>query len=502
MTDAGLVVGLDCSTHGAKAIAWDPLGNPVAEGRSSYELNCPRPGWYEQDASSWSRAAILALAEVAREVGPRIRAVALANQRETFAAIDSRGDAVRPAIVWMDERAWNEVSSLRQTLGDDPFHRACGKPLSITPSISKILWIRRNEPDTFARVARWFDVQGWVARALTGLDVTSVGAADPTGLMDIARADWSDLLLAACGLDRDHVPHLIPSGSIAGPILPHVSLATGIPSGTPVVLTAGDGQVAALGAGVHSLDSAYLNLGTAIVSGTVGPRLLIDRAFRTMSGALPSTFLFESDLKGGTFTVDWLCSTILRNASSPADLEREADSLPPGSGGLLLLPYFAGVMNPFWDDDASGAFIGLRGSHRPAHLYRAILEGIAMEQRLHLDAIERVTGTRICRIHAVGGGASSALWCRILADVLQRPIFRSRSTEATSLGAAILAATAVGTYASPLEAAGSMVHLDPVAEPGRHSRAYSELYDVYTGIYPSLRSTFARLAALARSPSL
>jgi len=500
MTEDGLVVGLDCSTHGAKAIAWDQHGNPVAEGRSAYDLNSPQPGCYEQDPAAWSRAAVLALAEVASAVGSRIRAVSLSNQRETFAGIDSHGHAVRPAIVWMDERAWREVSSLRQSLGDELFHRTSGKPLSITPSISKILWIRRNEPEAFARASRWFDVQGWVARSLTGLDVTSVGAADPTGLMDIARADWSDELLAACGLDRAHVPRLIPSGSVAGPILPQVSLATGIPAGTPVVLTAGDGQAAALGAGVHSLDRAYLNLGTAIVSGTVGSRLLIDRAFRTMSGALPSTFLFESDLKGGTFTIDWLCSTVLRNAASPAELEREADAIPAGSEGLLLLPYFAGVMNPFWDDDASGAFIGLRGSHRPAHLYRAILEGIAMEQRLHLDAIERVTGTRISRIHAAGGGASSALWCRILADVLQRPVFRTRSTEATSLGAAILAAASVGLHPTAIEAANAMVRLDCVAEPGRDSRAYSELYEAYAGIYPSLRNTFARLAALVRSP--
>ena len=432
--DADFVVGLDCSTHGAKAIAWDRIGNPVAEGRSSYELNCPRPGWYQQDPSSWSQAAIVALAQVARSVGPRIRAVALSNQRETFAGIDSHGIAVRPAIVWMNSAPGTRLPSLRTTLGDEPFHRISGKPLSITPSISKLLWIRRHEPEAFARAVRWLqNVQAWVARALTGLDVTSVGAADPMGLIDIARADWSDELLGACGLDRDRVPRLIPSGSIAGPILPAVSAATGLPQGTPVVLTAGDGQSAALGAGVHALDTAYLNLGTAIVSGTVGPRLLIDRAFRTMSGALPSTFLLESDLKGGTFTVDWLCSAILRKSFSPAQLERDAVSLQPGSEGLLLLPYFAGVMNPFWDDDASGALVGLRAAHGPAHVYRAILEGITIEQRLHLEAIERVTGAPILRVHAVGGGASSALWCRILADVLQRPILRARWTEATSL---------------------------------------------------------------------
>lgn len=495
-----LVVGLDCSTHGAKAIAWDPSGTPVAEGRSAYELSSAHPGWYEQDPRAWSRAAVDALAQVGRSVGHRVRAVALTNQRETIAALDDDAQPLRPAIVWMDERARAEVELLLADVGPERFHRATGKPLDLTPSISKILWVRRHEPEVFSRAARWVDVQACVARSLTGLDVTSVGAADPTGLIDITRGDWSDELLGACGLDRDRVPRLVPSGVIAGPLRHEVTSATGLGQGTPVVLTAGDGQTAAVGAGIDSLRSAYLNLGTAIVSGTIGSVPLFDRAFRTMSGAVPGTFLFESDLKGGTFTVDWLCSGILRGASSPASLERDAVLLAPGSDGLLLLPYFAGVMNPYWDDDARGALVGLRGNHGPAHIFRSILEGLAMELRLHLSEIERATASTIERVHAVGGGASSALWCQILADVLRRPIFRPRSTEASSLGAAVLGMVAVGLLRDTNAAVQSMTRLEPVAEPGPDAPRYAAFYEVFAKLYPSLRQAFSGLASIAGSP--
>lgn len=503
MTSASdLVVGLDCSTHGAKAIAWDLNGQPVAEARASWPLLTPRPGWYEQRAQDWSEATLDALTQIASQVGPRVRAIGITHQRETFVGVDAHGTPVRNAIVWMDERAHAEVAQLRSAMGDEPYHRITGKPLSLTPSISKILWLRNHEPEAAARVHRWLEVQGFVSRALTGEDLTSVGSADPTGLLDIRSADWSDELLGACGLTRDCLPALAPSGTRAGTLTPAVAQRTGLDGATAVVLGAGDGQVAALGAQVCSLDRAYLNLGTAIVSGVVSDSLLIDRAFRTMSGALPGTFLFESDLKGGAFTIDWLCKTLLAEATAPAQLEREAAGVAPGSEALVLVPYFATVMNPYWDDDASGILVGLRGSHGPAHLFRAILEGIALEQRLHLREIERATAQPISRVHVTGGGAASDLWCRILADAIGRTVVRTRTSEATSLGASMLAAAAIGLFPSARHAAESMGATTDCFEPGEDAPTYARLFDeVYAGLYPSLREALSRLAAFARSRS-
>jgi xylulokinase len=493
-----LVVGIDCSTHGAKALAWTPTGEVVAEGRAAVALRTPRPGHYEQHAPDWSAATLAALAAVGAAVGPRVVAVGLTHQRETVVGVDAAGAPVGPAIVWMDERAHAEVAALRDRLGAERFHRLTGKPLSLTPSVTKLLWLRAHEPDRFARATRWLDVGGYLVRALAGVDATSVGSAEPMGLVDLASGRWADEVLAAVGLAPERLPALLPVGAVAGPLRPEVAARTGLPPGTPLVVTAGDGQVAALGAGVFDLDRAYLNLGTAIVAGTVSADYRVDRAFRTMAGALPGTFLLESDLKGGTFTVDWLLEHLLGGAPLAA-VAAEAAALPPGAEGLVLVPYLATVMDPYWDDDASGILVGLRGNHRRGHLLRAILEGIALEERLHLDAMGTAAGRRIAAVAVLGGGAQSDLWCQILADVLDRPLARTRSTEATALGAAMLAAAAVGVHDSPRAAAAAMGGAGAAFTPGPDAPRYGRLYrEVYADLYPALRQALGRLAAFAR----
>jgi xylulokinase len=494
-----LFLGLDCSTHGAKAIAWSARGEAVAQAAVSFELHNPRPGWWEQDAQQWVRASLETLARIGAEVGPRVAAVGITHQRETFVGVDEALRPVRPAIVWMDERSREDVASIRDQIGEEAFHSITGKPLNLTPSISKIRWIRRVEPEAFDRVHRWLDVQGLLVRHLTGEDVTSVGSADPMGLVDVSTGAWSDFLLGAVGLQADRMAKLAGSGSVVGRLLEVHADATGLARGVPVVVTAGDGQVAAVGAGIRDLGRAYLNLGTAIVAGTVSGEYLVDRAFRTMTGAQAGTFLLESDLKGGTFTLDWLRDRVLGSAWSLSDLEREAGRLPAGAGGLVLVPYLATVMDPYWDDDASGVLFGLRGDHGPAHVFRAILEGIAMEERLHFDRMERAAGTRLEAVHVLGGGASSELWCQILADVLERPVLRTRSLEATSLGAAMLASVAVGAFGSVGDAVGAMGGTDRVFEPGPDRDRYARLYeDVFLGLYPALQGAMGKLARFVR----
>jgi xylulokinase len=241
---------------------------------------------------------------------------------------------------------------------------------------------------------------------------------------------------------------------------------------------------------------AYLNLGTAIVSGKPSRTYRTDRAFRTLFAAIPGSYLLETDLKGGTFTLDWLADRLLGGGSLAAgkdrdevlaDLEERASQLPPGASGLLALPYWAGVMNPHWDDDASGALVGLRGDHGPEHVYRAILEGIAMEQRLHTEGVEAAAGP-IATLIAVGGGARRGLFAQIVADVMGRTLVRPRAAETTALGAAMLATVGAGIHRSALAAAGAMTSRGDTIAPGADQSRYDHLY----------RSAFAHLyAALA-----
>ncbi len=500
MNDEPLVVGVDASTHGVKAIAWSLRGEAVAEGRAPVALLNPRTGWWEQGAQEWAEATIAALAVVGTQVGRRVSAIGLTHQRETFVGVDEAWRPVRPAIVWMDERAHAEVSQIRATLGDARFHALTGKPLSMTPSVSKLMWLRGHETAGFEAARRWLDVGGYLIHELTGEDVTSVASAEAMGLVDLRAGTWSEPLLGLAGLDTSSVPRLIPAGQVAGFLSRQLSRRVCLPDNMPIVATAGDGQAAALGAQILGLDRAYLNLGTAVVAGTVAPDFRIDRAYRTMGGALPGTYLLESDLKGGTFTIDWLRDTVLGGRLPIDDLERQAAAVPPGAAGLILVPYLATVMDPYWDDDASGLLVGLRGEHGPGHLMRAAMEGVALEEKLHFRAIEQATNTRIEAVHILGGGSQSNLWCQIMADVLDRPVRRTMSQEATSLGAAMLAATTAGHFGSAREAAEAMGGTAEEFVPGADAVRYGRLFDdVYAGLYPALRDSLGRLAAFLRS---
>ena len=214
--------------------------------------------------------------------------------------------------------------------------------------------------------------------------------------------------------------------------------------------------------------------------------------------------MLETDLKGGTFTVSWLVDNWLLPRAPGATpetilgaLESEAARLPPGSDGLVLLPYWNGVMNPYWDDDATGAVIGWHGAHGPAHMYRAILEGIALEERLAIDAVERGAAAKIDEMVVMGGGSKSDLFCRIVADVVGRRIVRASSHEATSLGGAILGAAAIGVHADAASAARAMTSAANAFEPGPARAFYEELFRrVYAGLYPAVAPSLRELTRL------
>ena len=496
-----LVLGLDCSTTAAKAIAWDRDGRAVAAGRASLALSNPHPGHWEQQPDDLWRAVAEALkATLANGASPaRLAGMCCTHQRETFAAVDAQGRALRDAIVWMDERARAQVDEIEACFGAGRWHQTTGKPASVTPSLPKILWLRQHEPEIFAR-AYFADVHALVVRALTGRFVTGAAAADPMGMSDPRLGRWSEELLEAVAVARDRLPEIVPTGAIVGAVTRQAAEQTGLPEGLPVVAGGGDGQVASLGAGIVASGRAYLNLGTAVVCGVLAPTAVISRAFRTMAGVVPGTFVLESDLKGGAWITEWMRTRLLDGASSPAELDAEAAAVPAGAEGLVAVPYWAGVMNPHWDDDATGIVVGWHGGHGRAHLWRALLEGIALEQRVAIDGIEAAIGAAVEALVALGGGARSDLWCGIVADVTGKRVVRSRTEEATCLGAGILAAVALGWHPDHGAAVRAMTAEGQAFAPGAAARRYDVLYrDVYRELYPRLREPLARLAALRRA---
>ena len=499
---ADLVLGIDCSTTASKAVAWDRDGTPVAEGRDSLELLAPRPGWGEQLAEQWWEATVAAPAAVLRQVAAgRFAALCVTHQRETFVPVDAAGRPLRHAILWLDERSRAQLAALDRRFGHAALHRLTGRPPSMTQSLPKLLWLVEHEPAIAAAAAWIVDVHAFLVHRLTGEWVTSLACADPMGIVDMARAAWADDLIRDVGLRPDQFCPFVPPGTVLGRVSEEAARTTGLPAGTPVVAGAGDGQAACLGAGVTGRGRAYVNLGTAIAGGTVSDRYLTDLAYRTCCGAIPGTFVLESVLRGGTATVSWFMEHFAdpRLGSGAFDAyEGQARQLPPGACGLMLVPYWNNVMNPYWDPAASGIVVGWNSGHRRHHLYRAILEGIAFEHRLAIEGIAASSGEPVAEHVILGGGSRSALWSRIVADVLGAPVKRARSADATNLGAGVLAATAAGWYPTVTAAAAAMTGTTKEFLPDPPSAArYERLYgEVYRHLFPALRPYVDRLTEL------
>lgn len=504
-----LVIGIDSSTTATKAIAWRRDGSRAAIGRSPVPLANPGPNLYEQDPADWWLSATAALRALLQQVSAtRVAALAVSNQRETFVALDSRGKPVRPAIVWLDQRCAGDVAWLSGRVGPGRIHQITGKPPDMAPVAYRLAWMRRAEPELFRGAAIFADVHAYLVWRLTGSFQTSWASADPLGLFDMDQKSWSPEVLDALGLDPRQLPGLAAPGAVLGTVTGAAASATGLVAGTPVVAGGGDGQAAGLGVNALTPSLAYLNLGTAVVSGTYSPTYRTGAAWRTMGSCSGDGYYFETSLRAGTFLIEWFVRHVCQAA--PEDrgvyqrLEAEAARIPPGSEGLLALPYWGAVMTPYWDPQARGCFVGLTGAHRPGHLYRSLLEGIALEQSLVSGMIEEQTGAGVAGFVAIGGGAASDLWCQIIADACQKSVRRSATVEASSLGAAICAAYGAGWFTSAAEAAAAMageIVRETTPERGQSAR-YRELMEIYRGIYPCLRETFAGLTRFAGgSPS-
>jgi xylulokinase len=485
-------------------VVWDSTGHAVAEGRASFELRSTHPGWGEQNAEDWWEATRTAIRRAAQNTDARrIAAVSVTHQRETFACVTEDGAPLRPAMLWLDVRATAEVAEY----GTAQVHATTGKPPNPTPSWYKLLWLRRHEPETLVRADRVVDVAAYLVHKLTGYWRTSWASADPMGVLDMRTFDYDDDLLGAAGLRREQLPELAPPGAVLGEIPAALAADLGLPHSVPVVAGVGDGQSAGLGTGTVEPGSAYLNLGTGLISGTYSETYSTGVEYRVMAGGVPRTYVFETFIGGGTFNISWFVEkfsgvnpqALGLDLSAEQILETAAAQLPPGAEGLLALPYWTGALTPYWDSNARGTLVGLTGSHGKAHVYRAILEGLAFEQRLLTDGAEAVLDKPLERIVVLGGGSRSAVWCQIIADVLRRPLLIAREAEATCLGSGMLAAAAVGLYPSIREAASAMSDTGAVYLPHEGRAAtYDGLYRVYRQLYPRLKDVFAELNEVTR----
>jgi len=502
MSRKAYILAHDLGTTGNKANLFDEQGRPVASAFASYETVYPRPGWAEQEAADWWRAVRDSTRELLgrSDIAPgEIAVVSFSGMMNGALAVDAAGQPLRPAIIWADQRATAEADFLAEQCGFEQVYRRTGHRPGASYTAAKVLWVQRHQPEVYERTHQFLQAKDYAAYKLTGVFATDYSDASGTNLFDLERRDWALDLIEAVGLDPHKLPPAHPSATVIGRVTPEAAAETGLLPGTPVVIGGGDGACATVGAGSVYPGDAYNYIGSSSWIAVTAERPLYDPRMRTFTFAhLDPQLYFPTgtmQCAGGSF--DWL-ERLLRGEGEERlyeELSTAAAGVEPGARGLLFLPHLIGERSPYWNPLARGAFVGLTMSHGRAEMARAVLEGVAFTLKMILDAFLE-QGAAIQAIRLIGGGARSALWRQILADVYGVPILRpALLAEATSLGAAIAGGVGVGLFAD-FRVAHKFVQVEEAERPEPAAQArYAELYPLFQEAYRALEPIYARLAA-------
>lgn len=489
-----MIIAHDLGTTGDKASLHDDDGRLRTAVTVPYPTRFAPGGVAEQDPDRWWDAVARATRELLARAGTapgEVRAIGFSGQMMGAVLLDDRYQPVRPALIWADHRSTRQAGAVLERLPAGDAYRLLGHRIHPTYSLTKVMWVRDNEPVTFARVRHVCLAKDYVVRRMTGVLVTDPSDASSTNAYDQRRGRWSGTVLAAAGLDGGLFPEVVPATTQVGGVRSEVAGELGVPAGTPVVLGGGDGPLAALGAGViDPSDGAYAYLGSSSWVSMSAPAPLHDPSLRTMTfnHVVPDRFVPTATMQAGGASLEW-ATEILRPDGDPArfaELVAEADGVD--TDGLYFLPHLLGERSPYWNAAARGAFVGLARHHGPAHLTRAVLEGVAFNLATCVTAF-REAGHAIDRVDAIGGGAVSDVWLRILADVWGATVRRrSIVEEANSLGAAVTAAVGAGLVGG-FEVARSLSTVDAefVPDPDRHrgyARRHAEFLDAYGALEP------------------
>ena len=487
-----MFLGIDLGTSGVKAVLADERQEIVATGNAPLEASRPRPLWSEQNPEDWWRATCRATAAIQR-ANPRaleaVKGIGLSGQMHGATLLDSQDRVLRPAILWNDGRCVAECDELEAR---EPASRSITGNLAMPGfTAPKLMWVARNEAEVFSKVARVLLPKDYVRLRMTGEHVSEMSDASGTLWLDVAARDWSDPMLAATGLSRDHMPQLVEGSEPGGALLAAVAAEWGVSAGVPVAGGAGDNAAAAAGIGAVTPGSGFLSLGTSgvlfVSNAAFSPNP--EQAVHAFCHCLPGTWHQMSVILSAASCLKWV--TALTGATDEASLLEEVEAAGDVPGDLVFLPYLSGERTPHNDPKAMGVFFGLTHDVDRAGLARAVLEGVAFAFADGRDALLEA-GAEINAISVVGGGARGRYWGRILASVLRRPLHYHVGGEiGPAFGAARLARLAVtGEEPSVVCAPPPVSHIvDPVPDL---VDACGSRQPVFRRLYDTLKPEFAR----------
>ncbi|MBU1750088.1 MAG: xylulokinase [Chloroflexi bacterium] len=490
-------VGIDASTTATKALLIRADGQVVAVASSEYTYETPQPLWSEQHPDLWWRGAIDSIRQVLAQSGvdpADVKGVGLTGQMHGLVLLDVAGEVLRPAILWNDQRTAAECDEIRQRLSRERLIQITGNDALTGFTAPKVLWVRNHEPQVFARARHILLPKDYVRYRLTGDYATDKAGAAGTILFDLAARDWSPAVLAALDIPAAWLPRTHEGPEVTGVISAEAAAVTGLKAGTPVVAGGGDQAAQAVGVGAVEPGIVALTLGTSgvVFASTGQPFIEPEGRLHAFCHAVPGRWHLMGVMLSAAGSLRWYRDTLASGMGFDT-LLAPAAAVPPGSEGLLFLPYLTGERTPHPDPLARGAFVGLTVRHTQAHLTRAVLEGVAYGLRDGFELMRAAGLTEIRQVRVSGGGAKSPLWRQILADVLDAELVTVNTTEGAAYGAALLAATGAGVYPNVDTACAAAIRVTGSTAPGPARAVYESLYPLYRNLYPALRTTFDAL---------
>ena len=495
-------LGIDTSTTSSKALLIDELGNVIAVASNLHTLQTPRPLWSEQNPLEWwdaVSASIKSVLEKAGIGGEGVGAVGLTGQMHGLVLLDESGKVLRPAILWNDQRTQSQCDKIHQLVGKERFIRITGNVALTGFTAPKILWVKENEPDVYAKAKHVLLPKDYIRYKLTGEYAMDKAGGAGTVLFDLKLRDWSDEVLAALEIPRAWMPETFEGTEFTGFVSEEAASLTGLKTGTPVAAGGGDQAAGAVGVGAVESGIVGLTVGTSGVVFATTPSALTEPEGRlhAFCHAVPGLWHFMGVMLSAAGSLQWYRDSLAADMSFD-DLLAEAETVPVGSEGLQFLPYLSGERTPHPDPLARGAFIGLTLRHSRAHMTRAVLEGVAFGLKDSFTLIQKAGLGEITQVRASGGGTKGTLWRQILASVLEAELVTVNTTEGAAYGAALLAGVGAGAWTDVSSACKACVKITGSTQPDPSQvDVYRQAYPLFQDLYPALKSSFSKMGGVA-----
>ncbi len=506
------LLGIDVGTSGTKALIIDSSRDGAAVGSATvlYPLYTPKPLWAEQNPEDWWNATVSAVAQAIQQAGiaaKEIKGIGLSGQMHGSVFLDENDAILRPAMLWCDQRTSDECAWITDTIGFDNVIELTSNPVLTGFTAGKIIWVRNNEPEVYKKIRKVLLPKDYIRLKLTGEYATEVSDASGTSLFNVRKRIWADEMLDGIGVPRDWMPKCYESPEVSGKVNEAAAAATGLAVGTAVVGGGGDNAASAVGNGIVEPGLTFSSLGTSGVVFAYSDEPAVDPKLRvhTFCHAVPGKWHQMGVVLSAGGSLRWYrdtfadaeCTVAKYIDGDPYDIiAEEAENVTPGCEGLIFLPYLTGERTPHADPYARGAFVGITLRHGKPHFARSVMEGVAYAMKDSFEILKEMN-VPITQVRATGGGARSAVWRQMQADVTGLPHVTINTGEGPALGVALLAGVGTGVYSSVKDACHSTIKVDLSTDPiADNSAAYNRYYPVYKSLYQSLKGDFSTVSKI------